>query len=534
MQILKLTLLLCLFAFSAFGQTEKRIALVIGNTQYENSPLTNPKNDARDMANTLREAGFVVTEKYDLDYFAFTRVVNDFGRAIKDPNAVALFYFAGHGVQFGGDSYLVPIGADGKIVVQDDVEGYCVPVDRVIKKMNYAKNKLNILILDACRSFPIASGARNINTGLAEVNENQIPPQLLVAYATRPGGIADDQPYGRNGLYTGTLLKYIRQPGLSLRDVFFETRREVYQRTGQKQMPGESGFFTSEFYFFEGKNEDPVPSPPPDRDGDGIPDKNDKCPDKAGKAYLEGCPETPPALPDDGLVFVKGGTFTMGCTSEQQDCYSDEKPAHSVTVDDFYIGRYEVTQKLWTETMGTNPSHFKNCDDCPVENVSWDDVQDFLKKLNARYPGRNYRLPTEAEWEYAARGGGRQVLFGNGKNVADPDEINFDASADYKKSYSIAGTYRQKTVPVGSLNSPNALGLYDMSGNVWEWCSDLYDSDYYKNSPTANPTGPSSGSGRVIRGGVVAQLPAVLPGGLSHLLHPRLSQLLLRLSPCQD
>jgi formylglycine-generating enzyme required for sulfatase activity len=207
-----------------------------------------------------------------------------------------------------------------------------------------------------------------------------------------------------------------------------------------------------------------------------------------------------PKVPDDGLVFVKGGTFTMGCTSEQKDCSDDEKPAHSVTVNDFYIGRYEVTQRLWKQVMGDNPSRFKNCDDCPVEQVSWEDVQAFLTKLNQQ-TGLRYRLPTEAEWEYAARGGGKQVLFGNGKNIIDPSEINFDASSYYKKPYSVAGTYRQKTVPVGSLNSPNALGLHDMSGNVWEWCADWYGADYYKNSPSSNPTGPTSGSYRVLRGG---------------------------------
>ncbi|MEY3249693.1 MAG: hypothetical protein RL742_1736, partial [Bacteroidota bacterium] len=205
-------------------------------------------------------------------------------------------------------------------------------------------------------------------------------------------------------------------------------------------------------------------------------------------------------VPDDGLVFVKGGTFTMGCTSEQKDCGSDESPAHTVTLNDFYIGRYEVTQRLWKQVMGDNPSYFKNCDDCPVEQVSWDDVQKFIAALNGQ-TGLQYRLPTEAEWEYAARGGDRQVLFGNGKNTIDPAEINFDASSSYKKPYSVSGTYRQKTVPVGSLNSPNALGLHDMSGNVWEWCSDWYGADYYKNSPASNPKGPSSGSSRVLRGG---------------------------------
>ncbi|MFT6359065.1 MAG: sulfatase activating formylglycine-generating enzyme [Saprospiraceae bacterium] len=201
------------------------------------------------------------------------------------------------------------------------------------------------------------------------------------------------------------------------------------------------------------------------------------------------------------MVFVKGGTFEMGCTSEQQDCGSNEKPAHSVTLSDFYIGKYEVTQAEWEKIMGDNPSSFTNCDQCPVEKVSWEDIQEFLKKLNAKYPNKNYRLPTEAEWEYAARGGGKKVLFGNGKNIVDPKEINFDGSDNYKKSYSIAGVYREKTVPVGSLNSPNELKLHDMSGNVWEWCSDWYDSDYYKNSPSQNPQGAKTGSYRVLRGG---------------------------------
>jgi len=111
------------------------------------------------------------------------------------------------------------------------------------------------------------------------------------------------------------------------------------------------------------------------------------------------------------------------------------------------------------------------------------------------------RLPTEAEWEYAAREGGKAVLFGNGKIVADPSEINFNASNSHKQAYSVAGEDREKTVPVGSLQSPNALGLHDMSGNVWEWCSDWYGSDYYTYSPTSNPSGPTYGPLRVMRGG---------------------------------
>ncbi len=271
--------------------------------------------------------------------------------------------------------------------------------------------------------------------------------------------------------------------------------------------------------------------PPPNRDGDDLPDAADRCPDVAGSAQLRGCPDSdkdgvpdvddkcvylagdplkngcPEVIPekkvvkpDDpmGLVFVKGGTFTMGSPENEADRESNETQ-HQVTLSDFYIDKYEMTQKRWTEIMGSNPSNFKNCDQCPVEQVSWDDVQDFLKKLNQKYPGKNYRLPTEAEWEFAARGGGKSVMFGNGKNTIDPAEINFDAREKYKSIYSVVGEYRQKTIPVGSLNSPNALGLHDMSGNVWEWCSDWYGT--YPSGLQTNPKGASSGSGRVFRGG---------------------------------
>ena len=123
------------------------------------------------------------------------------------------------------------------------------------------------------------------------------------------------------------------------------------------------------------------------------------------------------------------------------------------------------------------------------------------KEVTANWNANGYRLPTEAEWEYAARGGGKKVRFGNGKDVADPKEINFNGEKDYKKPYSLVGEYRRETVPVDSLNSLNALGLHDMSGNVYEWCWDWYDQKYYAKSPTTNPRGPSAGSFRVLRGG---------------------------------
>lgn len=186
------------------------------------------------------------------------------------------------------------------------------------------------------------------------------------------------------------------------------------------------------------------------------------------------------------MVSVKGGTFTMGATSEQgSDCYDRECPTHQVTLSDYMIGKTEVTQELWQAVMGSNPSFFKGYN-LPVESVSWNDCQEFIKKLNS-LTGLNFRLPTEAEWEYAARGGN------NSKGYKYSGSNDIDRVAWYEETANHSGTK-----PVAT-KVPNELGLYDMSGNVWEWCNDWYG-DYSSDSQT-NPKGPSSGSKRVYRGG---------------------------------
>ena len=186
------------------------------------------------------------------------------------------------------------------------------------------------------------------------------------------------------------------------------------------------------------------------------------------------------------MVYVEGGTFTMGGTSEQgSDAFDDEKPTHRVTLSAFHIGKYEVTQGLWREVMGSNPSLNKAGDDYPVERVSWEDCQEFVRKLNAR-TGLKFRLPTEAEWEYAARGGRKSRGYKYSGSNSLGDVAWYEANSG-------GGTH-----PVGR-KSPNELGLYDMSGNVWEWCQDWYG-DYGSSSQT-DPAGPSSGSIRVMRGG---------------------------------
>ena len=187
----------------------------------------------------------------------------------------------------------------------------------------------------------------------------------------------------------------------------------------------------------------------------------------------------------NNMVYVSSGTFTMGGTSEQgSDAYDDEKPTHNVTLSSYYICKYEVTQALWRAVMGSNPSNFKG-DNLPVECVSWNDCQTFINRLNS-YTGRNFRLPTEAEWEFAARGGNynRHYKYSGSNYISDVAWYGDNSG--------------NRTHPVGTKQA-NELGLYDMSGNVWEWCSNWYGS--YSSYSQNDPTGPNSGFGRVNRGG---------------------------------
>ena len=247
----------------------------------------------------------------------------------------------------------------------------------------------------------------------------------------------------------------------------------------------------------------------PDTDGDGVPDHKDMCLNEKGLAGKDGCPEVaatqlsesfvpkesgsessnPPEPPEpfrnrkSGLemVAVEGGIFTMGSPATELSRDIDECQ-HRVTLGSFNIGKYEITQADWQEVMSKNPSSFniEKCSECPVEQVSWEEVQEFLKKLNARYPGCNYRLPSEEEWEYAARGGKKTKEY-----IYAGDNLVGNVAWHY-------GNSGNKTHPVGERKA-NELGLYDMSGNVWEWCADTH-------KPYAGCSGSAS-TVRVLRGG---------------------------------
>ncbi|MDQ3802770.1 MAG: caspase domain-containing protein [Acidobacteriota bacterium] len=224
-----------------FG-TERRVALVVGNGSYKVGPLRNPVNDARDMARVLRELGFEVLYQEDAGLGDMKRAVREFAGKIRD-GGVGLFYYAGHGVQVKGINYLVPVNAEVEREV--DAEDECLDAGFVLRQMEDARSRVNILILDACRNNPFARSFRSRERGLALMDS---PRGTLIAYATAPGSVASDGE-GRNGIYTEELLRHVRTPGLSVEDFFKRVRVSVLNRTQGQQTPWESSSLTDSFYF---------------------------------------------------------------------------------------------------------------------------------------------------------------------------------------------------------------------------------------------------------------------------------------------
>ena len=546
--------IMLLFALSA----EQRTALVIGNANYEGmNRLRNPANDARDIGKKLAGLGFKVTTLIDATQQKMDDAIYDFGTNLAE-GRVGLFYYSGHGAQYQGENYLIPVNVNIRSAAE--LRYNAVPAGKILEYMDIAHNPLNMIILDACRDNPFA-GAKSGNRGLAVVGN--LPEGSIIVYATAPGKTAADGT-GRNSPFTESFLKHVGTGDLNVKDLFDRVGKEVSQSTRNQQRPWISHDFYGEFSF-AGKS-DPI-----------VPKEEDRKPtfsvaktygdveiavktagtlymnaDKQGAIpaggtatlsnlvtgsytlemrYEDGKSESKRitvqrerkvqvafnyverAVAPEGFVLVEAGTFRMGAT----DWNVNMKPVHSVTISkSFYMSKFEVTQKQWREVMGTNPSHFRG-DELPVEQVSLYDAVEFCNKLSKMegltpcYSGRGestscdfsadgYRLPTEAEWEYAARGGNKsRGYMYSGSNSANDVAWYGDNSGEI-------------TQAVGQ-KSPNELGLYDMSGNVSEWCWDWYGKDYYASSPTTDPRGPSGPTGgtwRVRRGaGRIGRAPSV-------------------------
>jgi formylglycine-generating enzyme required for sulfatase activity len=518
------------------GTMQRRLALVIGNGAYTTvPPLKNPPNDAALLAATLRKLGFEVTIGTNRSQREMKQLIREFGQRLRGEGGVGLFYFAGHGVQARGRNYLIPVDAD--IQTEADLEDVAVDVNYVLNMMDDAQNALNIAILDACRNNPFARSFRSAQDGLAQV---KAPTGTLIAYATSPDSVAADGG-GANSPYAEELTKQIQVSGVLLETMFRRVAEQVSSRSGGRQEPWYSANVKGDFYFSASPTNSSSSSTADItqparidsvavereywetiRDSSDAQDYKDYLQSYPSGAYIaiarakikrletvkNRLPNTGPvdsggnvATPSKGvensnavrpksfknrqgieMVYIPPGEFSMGSANGELD----EKPVHNVTIaQGFFMGKYEVTQAQWQVVMGNNPSYFKDCGgNCPVEPISWHDAQDFISKLNDTNDGFKYRLPSEAEWEYACRAGSTEDY-----SSADVDEIGWYSHNSGKRTRAVG--QRQ----------PNAFGLYDMSGNLWEWCHDLYHDSYKSAPPDGSVWQDGDSTYRVVRGG---------------------------------
>ncbi|MBI1353510.1 MAG: SUMF1/EgtB/PvdO family nonheme iron enzyme [Acidobacteria bacterium] len=507
-----------------------RRALLIGNDSYQHvRPLRNAVNDARDLNARLERLGFDTIIGTDLDLRGMEQAIDAFIRSI-EPGDVALFHFSGHGLQSDQENYLIPVDFELRDRASLRYEAYSAA--KLQDRLNEAGARLSLVLLDACRTngFDGSRGA----TGLAPMNPAH---GSFIAFATGPGKTADDNPDGRNGLFTGVLLETLDQPGLELTDVFREIRERVSARSEGRQVPWTISSVLGRFYFDPNETQG-LPaahaaevSAPPSANVDiaywsSIRDSSNP---QAFQSYLSRFPDGEFAdlaklrLDELGAassggpkpsevrvnpadrqeyVWIPGGAFQQGCIPGDGACREDERPRRQVELEQgFWLRRTETSvaeYKAYAKTsrkpmppapgylppllpllppvaLGFNPGW--KLTDHPISNLDWQQAADYCREAAGG------RLPTEAEWERAARGGRDGQAYPWGDAVSR-DKANYGADENSGAGKAEGGDRWVNTAPVASFPA-NDYGLYDMAGNLWEWTSDPF----------------GDGTERVVRGG---------------------------------
>ena len=560
-------LLLLLTRMPAAAQQAARVALVIGNAGYTDAPdLPQAKNDAQAVAQTLKQLGFQVISVFDADKRGMDDAVKRFGAQIEN-GGVALFYYSGHGLQAeNGLNYLVPLASG--ITKAADIPYQAVSANWILASMEeWNERGVNLMILDACRNpLKVKGGAE----GLAPMEV----AGSLVAYATAANQRARIEPGATFSVYTKHLLNVLQtNPCQKIRDLFAEVADSVaLSGSGQQPYIVQSPL-VGRFQFAECAVPTPEPAQPtprPSQEGNTHPSPSEEgntteLPSSegpgVGSCWENATPGAECREEATGMefVYVPGGCFQMGQTEMEKAqlikdvgeknytiWYADELPRHQVCVKGFWMGKYEVTNAQYRRFKADHDSQYYegkslNGDEQPVVMVSWNDAQAFVKQLNASVEthGRaslQFRLPTEAEWEYAARGGTETIRsWGDDPkhtqacqyaNVGDSvfaaafPNLAEQLKKDYRWFAHSCDDGYAVTAPVGSFR-PNDFGLYDMLGNVWEWCLDAYAS--YSDTPTDGSAYGSLGdekANRLLRGGSWLNVPNLVRSASRNWVEP--------------
>ena len=503
------------------GSPSSRVALVIGHIDMERKPWLSLHKTV-EMAEVLEDLGFAVTVQLDATRAQMEAAVEAFHAQLRG-GGVGVFYFSGRGVQLEGQNYLIP--AESGISSESDVRHRAVPASWVVGKIQESGNELNMVILDACwpwneESIYSSYSSRRVEwrppvAGLAPM---QASDRLLIAYPTAPGEVVSESLYVRH------LLAQMQVPGQTAEEMFRAVRTAVSEDSDGQQTPWESSSLAGTNFYFAG-------GPPSDEElrrerlavlyqdaqkmgttaayaavVAAAPDSPYAQLGWAAIARLRSPEPSPPWELRNGLgmefVLIEPGTFEMGSPATELERDGDETLHHVTISQPLYLGKYEVTQGQWQAVMGEIPSasfYFcrrkSSCPENPANGISWNDAQEFIRELNRREGVTVYRLPTEAEWEYAARAG-TQTVYHFGDDEAQVREAY--ASCDENYSYS-------SLKPSVGERLPNAWGLHDMHGSVWEWVQDWYGD--YPRGAVIDPRGPNTGVKRVVRGGSRSSAP---------------------------